>query len=61
MSTPARAVGRTMERMTFQRGAPSASAASRSELGTSFSTSSTVRATIGTMITASAAAPAIAA
>ena len=55
---PARAVGSTTRRITFHSGSPSASAASRNELGTSRIISSVVRSTIGNMITASAMPPA---
>ena len=55
---PARAVGRTTRSTTFHSGMPSASAASRSDEGTRRTISSLVRTTIGSMMTASATAPA---
>ena len=54
---PGRAAGRTTFSVTSQRGAPSASAASRSESGTSSSTTSAERATTGSISSASASAP----
>ena len=53
-----RAVGTTTRRRTFHCGIPSASPASRSDAGTSRTISSVVRMTIGSMMTASATAPA---
>ena len=55
---PARAVGSTTCSTTFHSGIPSASAASRKEAGTRRTSSSLVRTTIGSMITARATAPA---
>src|SRR3954469_12148095 len=57
VTMPGSAVGRTMRNTTFQRGAPSASAASRSELGTRFSTTSAERVTTGSISSASATEP----
>ena len=50
-------VGRMMRKMTRQRGAPSARAASRSEFGTRVSTTSAERVTIGSPSRASATDP----
>ena len=55
--SPGSAVGRTMLNTTFQRGAPSASADSRSWLGTRFSTTSPDLVTTGSMSNASAIEP----
>jgi hypothetical protein len=54
---PETAAGSTIRSATFQRGAPSASAASRSESGTSSSTTSDERTTTGSISSASATAP----
>ena len=56
---PPIACGRTIPSVVRQRGDPRPSAASRSEFGTSASTSIVERATSGSMITASARPPAI--
>src|SRR3954453_15348141 len=58
VTIPGKVVRSTMERLVRQREYPSASAASRSELGTSLIISSVVRSTIGIMSMASAALPA---
>ena len=54
---PGSAVGRTTLKMTRQRGAPSASAPSRSVSGTRVRTTSAERVTTGSMSSASATAP----
>ena len=60
VSTPPIVCGTTIPSVARQRGAPTPSAASRSEFGTSASTSIVERATNGSMITASAKEPAYA-
>ena len=57
VSRPGSAVGSTILKITFQRGAPSASADSRSEPGTSSSTTSAARVTTGSISSDSAKAP----
>jgi hypothetical protein len=54
---PGSAVGRTMRKAMRQRGAPSASAASRSVSGTVLSTTSEARVTTGSISSASAIEP----
>ena len=54
---PGSAVGSTTLKITRQRGAPSASAASRSESGTRLSTTSDERVTTGSISSASAIEP----
>jgi len=49
VTSPVLAVGSTIRKTTRQRGAPSASAASRKLLGTSRSTTSAERVTIGSI------------
>ena len=58
VAIPEAAAGSTTPVVTLHCGAPSASAPSRKEVGTSLSISSVVRVTIGIMITASATPPA---
>ena len=58
VTMPGSVVRTTTPRLVRQRGYPSASAASRSELGTSLIISSVVRSTIGIISIASAALPA---
>ena len=54
VTSPPRAARNSTESVTFQRGEPTASAASRSALGTSSNISSVVRETMGIMIMARA-------
>src|SRR3954471_10134910 len=57
VTMPGSAVGSTIRKITFQRGAPRASAASRRESGTRFRTTSAERVTIGSISSASATEP----
>ena len=57
VTRPGSAVGSTMRKTTRQRGAPSASAASRRLSGTRLSTTSAVRVTTGSMSSARATDP----
>ena len=57
VTMPGSAVGRTMLKITFQRGAPSASADSRSPAGTSSRITSAERITTGSISSDSASEP----